>query len=404
MTTPRSRLDRIHVVSPCAADWERMIGTDRVRFCEHCNLSVHDVSRMTRREAEALVRASRGRLCMRYVRGADGRVDTIDAPPLVPITRRPSRVAAGAAALVIGMAGAGATASAQEAAPGAVAAQVSAIPDPGRPTGTASIGGVVTDPLDAVVAGVELTVKNLATGASVSSTTDEEGAYRVDGLEAGMYVVTFQAPGFRNEEARVLVGDGEARVSNVELGVGAIGGIITIRSVAEPLVWHADERGAKDGERETPPVVEDLLDDEDTLAEAIRSEVDVNMRLPYGDTLLMYAAGEADLVEALVEAGADVNARDEFGATALMRAALYDEAAPIRRLVRAGADVDAADQDGLTALMVAALDGNEDAVEALLLAGANAHARDAHGRTALDFAKLEENETVVEILEMAGRR
>ena len=404
MTTPRSRLDRIHVVSPCAADWETMIGTDRMRFCEHCNLSVHDVSRMTRREAEALVRASRGRLCMRYVRGADGRVETLDAPALVPLVRRPSRVAAGAAALLVGVAGAGAPASAQETARAAVVAPAGATPDPGRPSGSGSLGGVVTDPNDAVVASVKVTATHAATGSSVSTTTDGEGRYHLDGLEAGMYRLTLESPGFRTEEVRALVGDGEAQVSNVALSVGALGGVITIVSVAEPLVWHSSERKLEDDERETPPVVEEFLADADTLAEAIRSGANVNMRLPYGDTLLMYAAGEVDLVEALVEAGADVNARDEFGATALMRAALYDEAAPIRRLVRAGADVDAADQDGLTALMVAALDGNEDAVEALLLAGANAHARDAHGRTALDFAKLEENETVVEILEMAGRR
>src|SRR4051812_49007078 len=98
MSDPR----RVHLktAAPCDKDWDELRGTDRVRFCSHCDLSVHDASRMTRREIEALVRASNGRLCMRIVRDPLGRVRTADdVPPAfapVSLARRVSRLAAGA--------------------------------------------------------------------------------------------------------------------------------------------------------------------------------------------------------------------------------------------------------------------------------------------------------------------
>jgi hypothetical protein len=30
--------DRMIIPAPCDADWDSMIGNDRVRFCEHCSL------------------------------------------------------------------------------------------------------------------------------------------------------------------------------------------------------------------------------------------------------------------------------------------------------------------------------------------------------------------------------
>jgi hypothetical protein len=46
-------LDQIKIASPCSADWDRMEGTDRVRFCGECKKNVFNLSAMTRRDAEA---------------------------------------------------------------------------------------------------------------------------------------------------------------------------------------------------------------------------------------------------------------------------------------------------------------------------------------------------------------
>ncbi len=76
-----SFLDGVEIASPCSADWNSMAGDDRRRFCAQCKLHVHDLSRMTRDEAEELVRgAANGRVCVRLYRRADGTVLTRDCP------------------------------------------------------------------------------------------------------------------------------------------------------------------------------------------------------------------------------------------------------------------------------------------------------------------------------------
>src|SRR5262245_34164986 len=94
----RFSLDAIRIKSPCSEDWNEMRGSSEARFCSHCSRSVHNLSAMTRREAERLVAESNGRLCVRYVRLPDGRVATEASPPLFSLVRRIPRFAAGAAA------------------------------------------------------------------------------------------------------------------------------------------------------------------------------------------------------------------------------------------------------------------------------------------------------------------
>jgi hypothetical protein len=33
----------LNITSPCQADWHSRFGNDRIRFCEHCRLSVHNL-------------------------------------------------------------------------------------------------------------------------------------------------------------------------------------------------------------------------------------------------------------------------------------------------------------------------------------------------------------------------
>ena len=87
--------DRMIIPAPCDADWDSMIGNDRVRFCEHCNLHVTNLSNFTRQEAMRLVARSEGRLCVRFVKRNDGSALTKQMPhKLHQISRRVSRLAA----------------------------------------------------------------------------------------------------------------------------------------------------------------------------------------------------------------------------------------------------------------------------------------------------------------------
>lgn len=98
-----SPLEGLRVAAPCPADWEKMVGDERVRFCGQCSLHVYNLSGMTKREAEGLVANAEGRLCVRYYQRADGSVLTRNCPVgLRALRLRVSRVAGAALSAVIG--------------------------------------------------------------------------------------------------------------------------------------------------------------------------------------------------------------------------------------------------------------------------------------------------------------
>src|SRR5580765_6421620 len=73
-------LDMIHVASPCPVSWDAMHGDDNARFCEECSQFVYNLSELTKVEAEALIMAHEGKMCVRYYRRIDGTVMTKDCP------------------------------------------------------------------------------------------------------------------------------------------------------------------------------------------------------------------------------------------------------------------------------------------------------------------------------------
>jgi hypothetical protein len=95
-------LDRVSVAAPCPADWDQMMGNERVRFCGQCSLNVYNLSRMTRSEAESLIAGTEGRLCLRFYRRRDGSIITKDCPVgLRAIGRRVSFIAKAVASAVL---------------------------------------------------------------------------------------------------------------------------------------------------------------------------------------------------------------------------------------------------------------------------------------------------------------
>ena len=87
-------LENLHVASPCHEKWGEMVGDETSRFCLRCEKNVYDLSSMTRVEAESLITAKEGKLCVRYYRRADGTVLTADCPDGIARKRR-RNVAAG---------------------------------------------------------------------------------------------------------------------------------------------------------------------------------------------------------------------------------------------------------------------------------------------------------------------
>jgi hypothetical protein len=111
-TVKLSILDRVRIASPCPMEWGAMKGDERVRHCDMCHLDVHNLSAMTRAEAEEFMewRASQdGRVCVGFYRRADGTILTQDCPVgLRALRLRAARMVTRAAA-VLGLLVTGAT-------------------------------------------------------------------------------------------------------------------------------------------------------------------------------------------------------------------------------------------------------------------------------------------------------
>ncbi|HZH33029.1 MAG TPA: hypothetical protein VEY11_19845 [Pyrinomonadaceae bacterium] len=73
-------LSYVRVAAPCQADWKKMRGNERVRFCDQCSMNVYNLSNMTKQDAESLVLGAEGRLCVRYYHRADGTILTGNCP------------------------------------------------------------------------------------------------------------------------------------------------------------------------------------------------------------------------------------------------------------------------------------------------------------------------------------
>lgn len=191
-------LSRLRVASPCPADWERMEGDERVRFCRLCNLHVYNFAELTRGEAAALVARTEGRLCGRLHRRADGTVLTRDCPTgLRALRRRVSRRAAAVFAALLGLCAPafGQTRGGQKLScegGGQVTFQQRDKADAARE----GLAGVVTDPNAAVIVGATVILTDEATKKRWLAVTSDEGLFALPKLPEGAYTLEVYSPGF----------------------------------------------------------------------------------------------------------------------------------------------------------------------------------------------------------------
>jgi hypothetical protein len=62
------------IKQPCSADWNRMRGDDKRRFCEGCQKFVHNVSAMSREERTAFADPANSRECIFICQRTDGKI------------------------------------------------------------------------------------------------------------------------------------------------------------------------------------------------------------------------------------------------------------------------------------------------------------------------------------------
>ena len=398
-------LKNLTIPSPCSVDWNSMKGNDQVRFCEHCQLSVHNLSEMTRREAERLVSDSKGRLCVQFVSDANGKPLLAEAGmKLHRISRRVSRIAAGAFSATLSVTSAVANSSQNSPGWQTDYANQPTISQPTSRLGTSSLVGTLTDQHGAVIPGATVGLSSNELNLALYSSSDAAGQFRIDNLEPGVYSIRIEAPGFAPEDVGTVYvqARGETRIdrtlkvatieANVEVESGessrsvSMGGVVMMVAPAHPFVRAAQN------------------DNIEALA-ALVAETDVNMRdQQSGTTALEHAVRNAnrEMVQLLLSAGADPNAKDADGQTVLMD---LDEDATVDLvwdLINSGAKVNLQDMEGNTALMELAASKNVEAIKALLDAGAKLETKNKQGRTALMFAAIAGHVNTVRALLLAG--
>ena len=101
------------IAAPCHAEWNAMKRGDKSRFCGECKKTVHDLTKLTRHEAKALLASlewSGGDegLCVRYLHDELGHVAFVDtfrdrSVPPSALLRKVAKVAVATALLAVPM-------------------------------------------------------------------------------------------------------------------------------------------------------------------------------------------------------------------------------------------------------------------------------------------------------------
>lgn len=104
---------------------------------------------------------------------------------------------------------------------------------------TGNIQGSVTDPSGAAVANAKVTLENLSTHITSSTTTDAEGGYRFLSLAPGSYQISVEATGFSTAHTTVMLETNQNLTVPMGVKVGAASQSVTV--TAENLLVNVTE-------------------------------------------------------------------------------------------------------------------------------------------------------------------
>jgi hypothetical protein len=202
----------LRIASPCSADWDRMQGDDRVRYCPECKLNVYNFDAMDSGEIESLARNREGRLCARFYARPDGTLLTQNCP--VGFRARVRRISRAAGAIF-------STATAVMSATFA-AAQTAVATSQSAPSkrSDAALSLEVIDQSGAVIANAKVSLisekKTFHEGK-----TDSKGEVLIPDLVPGTYSVVIAATNFSTYRAQVDVQSAQTMrvVAKLDLGV-----------------------------------------------------------------------------------------------------------------------------------------------------------------------------------------
>ncbi len=198
-------------------------------------------------------------------------------------------------------------------------------------------------------------------------------------------------------KVRLLLSKGAEAKRRAPSGYDAITAAASYRGSAPAMALLLDagadaEPPASVKTRHSPLLFASISGDLDAVRLLLSRGASANPRPnPSGDSPISEAItfGRADVVSALIQAGAKVDLRESSGVNLMHWATITNRPGVIPELAHAGVDVNAIDEAGYTPLMYAAtIDFGDTAVlEALLAAGADRTIRNGSGRTPLQQAR-----------------
>ena len=407
MSKPIRTLDRITIPNPCDVDWESMIGNDQVRFCEHCNLHVTDLSSMTRQEAMRFVARSQGRICVRFIQRPDGGVLNRRMPEkLYRIGRRASKLAAGAFSATLSLSSVAAqtrTTSTVQSRENVEFAKTPYDREIVVDEFLASVSGTVKTVDGELVVNATIVLVDRESGEERFTTSSYLGQYSFQSLPQGDYLFWVRKPTFRTAREVLEIAANSAVRQDVEIEkrmLYSLGGAMAGVFVEEEPLLKAITEGDLDRVRVlafAPPKFGRIARVTSHLPEAVRlgnrqivevlleAGADPNFRGNGSVPALMSLSDKAtpELVHDLILAGAKLNARDDYGDNALMIAVGTSNTAVLKELIGTGAQLSATNSVGETALFAAARNKNSEVVALLLDAGVNVNAKNENGENAL---------------------
>ncbi|HKP35774.1 MAG TPA: ankyrin repeat domain-containing protein [Pyrinomonadaceae bacterium] len=403
--------DRMSIPAPCDAEWDAMTGNDQVRFCEHCNLHVNDLSSLTRAKALQLVEQSQGRLCVRFIQKPNGGMLSRKMPEkLYRIRRRVSRLAASAFTATISIS----TAMAQNQTSTGLEERNAAVElirtehesQPLIDEFRSSVMGVIKTHEGIAISSATVFLVDRETGEERSVVSSGLGEYSFHFLPHGDYLLWARKTGFRTEIQTGTVTGTEPLTLDLQMTERGIvfsimGAMAAFMESEDPLFKAIQEN---DVQKVQALASTDIYLNQpnrrygmSTLTAAVQRGnreivaalltygAAINLRDGGGRTALMYVSNNTtpELLRDLISIGARLNSRDDSGASPLMIAASSATAKVLRDLIEAGAQVDARDSEGETCLFNAARNNTKEALTVLLDAGVDLNVRNEDGNTAL---------------------
>jgi hypothetical protein len=133
-------------------------------------------------------------------------------------------------------------------------ATMATIPLYSQATASGSIVGTVTDSSSAVIAGAQVSITNVATGAKRSAVSGSDGGYRFDLLSAGIYQLAVTSAGFSTETSKIELLVGSTTTANFGLKPGEATQTVEVQATS-PVV---DLQKTSVSAEITPSEVQDL--------------------------------------------------------------------------------------------------------------------------------------------------